>query len=341
MNVLITGATGFIGSHLVKVFSKHHRVTVFIRPSSDLRFISRYSPRVVRGEFSDSRALSEALSGQDVVVHTAAMASDWGDYRDFYRVNVEGSLSVIETLPKGTRMIHVSTNAVLGEEDCPTPKPVDAPRRPRLMYPLESIFPSAMNYYRISKCIAEQLIIKRAEQRDIGLTVVRPVWVYGPREFHAGPYEYCQTVLSGVPVMPGCADNKFQTVYVEDLAKIILRISENQSSKVMIYNVGNPEIPTMQDYWGSWCRALGKAAPRDIPKWLLMPLAFFLEALWTLFGFKTPPLFTRARVEMFYASNVYEVKALIEALAPLPFTSLDRGIRKTIRWWRLYKFLKM
>ncbi|MFZ2955736.1 MAG: NAD-dependent epimerase/dehydratase family protein [Candidatus Ozemobacteraceae bacterium] len=339
MNVLITGATGFIGSHLVKVFSKHHRVTVFVRPSSDLRYISRYSPQVIRGELSDTEALSKALIGQDSVIHAAAMASDWGEYREFHRVNVEGSLSVLEGLSKGTRMIHVSTNAVLGEEDCKEAKPVHAPRRPRLWYPLESVFPSAMNHYRVSKCIAEQLLIRRALQRDLGLTVIRPVWVYGPREFHAGPYEYCRTVLSGVPVMPGCADNRFQTIYVEDLARIILRIAENPTSGVTIYNAGNPEIPTMREYWRSWCRALGKSIPWSLPKWLLMPIGMLLEAIWTFLGIKTPPLFTRARVEMFYASNVYEVKSLTDALAPFSFTSLDRGIRKTVRWWRLYKFL--
>ncbi|HOT29275.1 MAG TPA: NAD(P)-dependent oxidoreductase [Candidatus Ozemobacteraceae bacterium] len=339
MNILITGASGFIGSHLVKVFSKRHRVTAFLRPTSNTRFIDRYGPRIVRGELSDGEALAAALTGQDLVVHAAALAADWGEYREFHRANVEGSLAVLEALPPGARMIHLSTNAVLGEEDCDRPKPVDAPRRPRLMYPLETVFPSAMNSYRVSKCIAEQLLIRRAENRRVGLTVVRPVWVYGPREFHAGPWEYCKTVLAGTPAMPGRDGNLFQTIFVEDLARIILRIAENQASGVAVYNAGNPEVPTMRDYWERWCRHLGMPAPRLLPKRLLMPLGLALEALWTLLGIRTPPLFTRARVEMFYASNVYDVKTLLDDLGPIAFTPLDRGIRKTIRWWRMNGFL--
>ena len=339
MNVLITGASGFIGSHLVKVFSKQHRVTAFLRPTSNPRFIDRYRPRIVRGELADPDALAGALAGQDLVVHAAALAADWGDYREFHRANVEGSLAVLEALPSGARMIHLSTNAVLGEEDCDRPKPVDAPRRPRLMYPLETVFPSAMNSYRVSKCIAEQLLMKKAANRGISLTVLRPVWVYGPREFHAGPFEYCKTVLAGTPAMPGRPGNRFQTIFVEDLARLVLRIGERQAPGIAVYNAGNPEIPTMRDYWERWCRGLGTPAPRLLPRWLLLPLGLALEALWTALGCKTPPLFTRARVEMFYASNVYEVKTLLDDFGPFAFTPLDRGIRKTIRWWRLYKFL--
>ncbi|MBF0502682.1 MAG: NAD-dependent epimerase/dehydratase family protein [Candidatus Riflebacteria bacterium] len=339
MNVLITGASGFIGSHIARLFAGRHQVTVMARQGSDLRFLRLKNMRIVRGDLETPETIAAAVAGQDLIIHAAAKATDWGSYPDFHRVNIEGSLALIDALPAGARMIHISSNAVLGEEDCTQPKGVDAQRRPRLPYFLESVFPSAMNHYRISKAIAEQLLEKRARTRGISLTIVRPVWVYGPREFHAGPYEYCKTVLSGVPLMPGIPDNFFHVIFVEDLAKIILKISESQKAGVHMYNVGHPEVPKMDAYWGMWCAALGRAKPRLIPEWLIFPIGVFLELLWTAIGLKTPPLFTRARTYMFYASNVYDVRKVIDEFDFHDFTPLEYGIRKTVRWWRMNRFL--
>ncbi|MBF0410012.1 MAG: NAD-dependent epimerase/dehydratase family protein [Candidatus Riflebacteria bacterium] len=339
MKILITGASGFIGSHVVRSFSKNHDVTALVRPNSDIRFIAKYRAKILRTELESKSDLENIVSEFDLVVHVAAKASDWGDYKDFYQANVVCTLNLVDVLPQKTGIILISSNAVLGEEDSIERKSEDSIYAPELHYFGESVFPSAMNHYRLSKTIAEQMAIARAEKRGLKLTVIRPVWVYGPREFHAGPYEYCKTVMSGIPCMPGTDKNRFHAIYVEDLAGIVKEVALNQPSGVSIYNAGNPDIPFMNDYWETFCRHLGRTKPFNLPKWLLYPLGIILEFLWMLFKAATPPLFTRARIYMFYANNMYNVDKIKRDFPDIRYTSLENGVKKTVRWWRMNKYL--
>ncbi len=340
MKVLITGATGFIGSHLVKAFCRRHDVTALVRATSKRDELARYPVRLAEGDLTDRDRLPPLITGGfDLVVHAAARVTDWGSYPEFYAANVEASVNLIDAFPRGTRMIFISSNAVVGEEDCPTPKSEEAPYRPVLPYPGERLLPSAMNHYRLTKALAEQMLIRKAEVKGIDLTVVRPVWVFGPREFHAGPYEYCRAVLDGLPLLPGSPRNRFHVIFVEDLARLVLALAENQPPGIQIFHAGHPEVPRMQEYWDLYCRELGRPRPRVFPPWVLLPVAFALELLYTLGGAVRPPLFTRARLTMFAADNVYATDKIRNRFPGFAFTPLDRAVRKTVRWWRRYKFL--
>jgi len=275
----------------------------------------------------------------DSVVHAGAKVGDWGDYKDFFKANVLGSLKLFDATRSDAGFVLVSSNAVLGEEDEPKPKDEQAERRPALEYFGESLLPSAMNHYRLTKALAEILLIRRAQKTGRKLTVIRPVWVFGPREFNAGPYEYCKTVKSGMPFMPGCSSNRFHTIYAGDLARIVVRVSEHLKEGVNIYNIGNPQVPLMKDYWGSFCAAMGVKAPQNLPKWLLYPPAMLLEAAYSLAGAANPPLFTRARVYMFYANNVYNVNKVIKDYEIDDFTDLEKATKTTVRWWRMNGYL--
>lgn len=339
MNVLITGAAGFIGSNLVKVFHRRHAVSVILRPSSRRDFLHRYDIRILEGDLRDREFVASAVKDFDLVIHAAAKAQDWGRYQEFHEANVECSLNLIESIDPGTRMIFLSSIAVTGEEDCPQAKAEASPYKPICPYVLESVLPSGMNQYRLSKTIAEQMLISKAETRGIDLTVLRPVWVFGPREFHAGPYEYCKTVQESFPVMPGSSRNLFHVVYVEDLARLILKVAEKQAAGVHIFNAGPLEVPLMDVFWDLFCRAMGRRKPWIIPPAFLYPFVILLEILWTLAGAKSPPFLTRARLYMFHASNVVSVENIRKTFDCNEFTPLSRAVTKTVRWWRLYKHL--
>ena len=299
----------------------------------------KYPLEIVEGDLSSREFLRQALKSFDLVIHVASKVSDWGSYGDFFETNVLGSENLIEAIPPAARMIYISSNAVLGEEDSKDAKPEAAPYRPVLDYFLERLIPSGMNHYRLTKALAEQLLIHRAGKKNIDLTVIRPVWVYGPREFHAGPYEYCKTVLTGIPLIPGTTDNFFHVIFVEDLARIVHEVARRQPRGVTIYHSGGSIVPLMESYWETFCRALGVEKPRNLPKFLVYPFALLLEAIWHLAGSRNPPLFTRARLYMFYASNVYGTEALKKDFHLEARTPLEKGIKKTVRWWRLYGFL--
>jgi nucleoside-diphosphate-sugar epimerase len=280
-------------------------------------------------------------TGTDVLVHCAAKASDWGTYAEFYESNVALTKQVLENARQSgvKKIIHISSNAVLGEEDCPRAKNENSPYRPRLPYFLENILPSAMNHYRVTKAEGEKFAREYAATHGLNLIVLRPVWIFGPREFHAGPYEYCKTVKGGLPFFPGSKKNVFHTVYVKDVARAIHLAATQDLHGIRIYNIGAKTVLTAYEYWGYFCKALGVNAPRPIPKWPLYPFVLALELLHLLL-LKSPPLLSRARLHMFYANNIYTTDAAERELGFTATTDYIKAIKTTVRWWKLNGYLR-
>ncbi|MBI5546575.1 MAG: NAD-dependent epimerase/dehydratase family protein [Deltaproteobacteria bacterium] len=343
MIVALTGANGFLGSHIARALTRAGlTVRALVRQGASTRYLKRLQHLELR-ELADTSlpCLRQALAGADALVHNAALARDWGRYRDFHEANVLYTRRALEVAAElGIRqVVHISSNAVLGEEDCREPKAVSAPYRARLPYLLEGLLPSAMNHYRVTKAEGEKAALEIARGAKLDLTVLRPVWIFGPREEHSGPYEYCRTVVSGTPLFPGTDDNLFHAVYVEDVARAVRLALAKRLPGVHLFNIGPKEVLPMRRYFGLYCAALGRKQPAKLPKWLLYPLALLLEASSLLLRTKNPPLLTRARLYMLYANNVYDVSDAERLLGFRAETDLALAVRKTVRWWRLNRFL--
>jgi len=339
--LFLTGATGFIGSNLLEKFVKEgYYVVALTRPTSDIKFIRQYvnngKVEIKEGDFKNESGLSGLMAGCDTLVHCASFVGDWGRKRDYYDTNVLGTRNVLEAGRKsGIDFIFlVSSNAVLGEEDCLEPKAEDSPYNPAFPYFLRNVFESDMNHYRNTKALAEKEAVEQASLNQSNLTVVRPVWTYGPREFNAGPYIFCKSVLSGNRFFPGSRTNKFHTIYVEDLSEMIFRLIEKRKEGVNIFNAGSQEVTTLDEFWKTFCDSLGKKHPIYLPRSLVYPIGLTMEALYKTFKSKEAPLLTRARVEMGYCNNIYDVERIHEEIGPIEETPLDRGVDETVRWWR-------
>jgi nucleoside-diphosphate-sugar epimerase len=339
--IFVTGGTGFIGSHLIRELAKEvYRIRALTRSGSNLRFISRYDIDIVKGDIRNLEEVKSSMEGCDIVIHLAALARDWGREKDFYDINVGGTENILKAVDKNKIkfLIHLSTNAVLGEEDCSVPKDEDFPYNPRYPYFLSKFWESDMNHYRCSKMEAERTAISFCLKKGINLTVLRPVWVYGPREFHSGPYYFCKYVSGNMRLLPGCRTNKFHVIYVKDLVKVIKKILNYQLEGINIYNVGSQYVPTMDEFWSLFCKYLKVKPPIYLPKFMTYPLGFLTEALYKLFGIKNSPSLTRARVSMGYCNNIYDVSKVKRELG-FNETPLERGVKTTVRWWRRYGFL--
>lgn len=345
MKVLITGANGFLGSHLCRIFYKNgHEVSAFFRKGSSTQFINKSAHHLIETTYEESQ-LDEYLNRVDLLIHVAAKASDWGNYEDFYKANVTLAQTVhkIAACKQNLKVIHISSDAVLGEEDCRQAKNEECAYNAYLPYFLEKLLPSGMNHYKVTKQLGEECVRKIHRDRAHQLMILRPVWIFGPREFHAGPYEYLKTVKDGVPVMPGNNHNLFHTVYVEDVAMACLmaadKLQANELQGERIYLIGPEKVTTMNDFYSKLCKGIGKKRPLNIPYWPLLLPVTLLEAIYLLFKIKSSPLLTRARLYMMYASNIYSVEKVKRELGFVAVTDLDQAIRKTIKWWKLYKFL--
>ena len=97
MRVFLTGATGFIGSHLIdRLVEDCYNLTALIRETSDLTFLPIDKITLHKGDLRDKNSLIDAMSDCNVVIHAGAMTSDWGDKKEFYDINVNGTKNVLE-----------------------------------------------------------------------------------------------------------------------------------------------------------------------------------------------------------------------------------------------------
>ncbi|MCK5306140.1 MAG: NAD-dependent epimerase/dehydratase family protein [Candidatus Omnitrophica bacterium] len=335
--VFITGASGFIGSHIVdRLVEAGYELTALVREQSDLSFVPTDRLTLCQGDLTDYESVEKAMKNCEVVVHAAARTSDWGNKEKFYRANVEGTQNLLKAARENKikKIILISTTAVLGEEDSPLPKKEDCPYKPVMPYFIGGYFGSGMNLYRHTKMLAEKKAIKFCSENGIGLIVLRPVWVYGPREFHAGPYEFCRAVLSGSRFLPMGRKNRFHVIYVKDVAISVELALKKDLAGVHIFNLGNEEAPCIRNYFSLFCEHLNVKSPFYVSFRLVYPAGILLELLARLFRAKKPYLLTSARVKMFYCNNIYDVSKARRVLGFRAEMPLDEGVRETIQWWK-------
>lgn len=213
---MITGATGFVGKHLVQMLhkKKHYSIRVAVRPPITALFDSKIPIHLI-SDISGNTDWSEALEGCNVVIHTAArvhvMKESVSDpLQAFRRVNVEGTLNLAkQAVRQGVkRFIFISTIKVNGEL---TPK--DLPFK-------SDDFPKPEDPYAVSKYEAEQGLLKIAKETALEVVIIRPPLVYGAGV--KGNFQRMVKLLSmGIPLPLGRLNNKRSFISVYNLASLI------------------------------------------------------------------------------------------------------------------------
>ena len=335
--IIITGANGFIGSHIVKLFSnKGIKVTCFVRKDSNLEAIKEFDVEFKYGDIRDQQILIDMFKGNDFVIHNAAYAKDWGDYKTFYQTNVDGTLNVLNAcVINGIKdVIITGTNAVYGEEHSTVIKNEKSPYNSHYRYFLDRIFPCKLNYYRDTKCIATQKAIDFAKREGINLTVLEPVWVYGENGRNTVFLEYIKVIEQGIPLLPGSRTNKFHVVYAADVAQAYYLAFTKRLKGIQRIIIGGHMCEYMDNIFSLFCQYAEVKKPKLLPKSVVYPLGFFLELVYTIFNIKNPPLLTRGRVNMFYDNIEYSTCYAEQVLSFISSYSLSEGIKNTVKWYK-------
>lgn len=335
--VIITGANGFIGSHIVKRFCNEGvTVTCLVRKDSNREALKEFNVEYQYGDICDRLSLKDAFKGHDFVIHNAAYVKDWGDYDTFYRTNVEGTLNVLYAcLANGIQDVIVTgTNAVYGEEDATAIKNEESPCNSHYRYFLDGIFPCQLNYYRDTKCVAAQKAIDFATQKEINLTILDPVWVYGENGAETIFLKYIESAEKGVRFSPGSRKNKFHTVYAGDVARAYYVAFKKRLKGIHRIIIGDFQCEYMDTIFSLFCQHAQVKKPRLLPKWMVYPLGFSLEIIYALFNAKNPPLLTRGRVNMFYDNIEYATLNAERVLGFKSGYSLSEGIKNTVEWYK-------
>jgi len=335
--VIITGAAGFIGGHVTDYFCKKYMdVSCFVRSSSDLSFIENLPINIINGSVKDYAALESAFKNMDCVIHIAGLVKDWGKYEDFYETNVVGTLNVLQACKANNIQNVIITGSIssYGEENSKEIKSEEHPYNSHYKYFLDSVFPCKMNYYRDSKAQATKEAIKFAEENDINLSIIEPVWVYGENEFSSGFFEYIKSVKGKTPFFLGSSKNKFHVVYAKDLARAYYLAFVKKPNGINRLIIGNQEIDFMDEVYSVFCEELEIKKPKNLPKVVFYPIGFLMELFNTVFSLKNAPLLTRGRVNMFYDNIEYST---VKAEKLLSFTNefdLKVGVKNTVNWYK-------
>jgi nucleoside-diphosphate-sugar epimerase len=324
MTVLVTGAAGFLGAHLTDLLvARGERPRALIRPGDTAKALEEADIDVHRGDLCDRAALEAALSGVDRVLHCAARTGPWGPEAEYERTNVRGLETLVRAaLTAGVRrVVHVSSITVHGN-DVRGAADEDAPLR---------VEP---NPYSRSKVAGERLLQRMIRCEGAPVTIVRPGWIYGPRD-SASFARIAQTIEQGQMLVVGSGDNHLPLIYARDAAHGVLLASEARHAAGRSYLLVNDEPVTQRDFLRAIAAELGVPTPaRHIPYELGSMLGALAENLGRLARRREPPPVTRYGVQLLGGENRFTITRARQELGFTPLVGLAEGVRRTVGWYR-------
>jgi nucleoside-diphosphate-sugar epimerase len=321
MDVLVTGATGFLGTHLtMRLLTEGARVRVLARSPARAKDLVAAGAEVVPGEITDASAVRTALNGVGAVYHLAGKLYIPGTPDSVYEhIHVEGTrtlLACAREQPVAPRLVHCSTTGVLGVTG-DTPAREDAPYRPT-------------NAYERTKCTAEQLV--RDVQRDgMPAVIVRPGLVYGLGDLHL--LGFFRSIQSRLFHPIGRRPVWLHPVYITDMTEAFVRCGQDERAIGECFHIAGNEPVTIATLAKTIASALRVPAPRGtIPITAARTVAALGDLLPAHMREHAP--LTSSRLDFLTHSRVYDVAKARAILGFSARTHLSDGIALTASWYR-------
>ena len=319
---LVTGATGLLGSHLVEQLRLRGRpVRVLVRPGSDTEWLRTQDVAFVEGDLSDAAALQKACAGVNVVYHAAARVGDWGPWPDFVKVTIEGTrnLATAAAAAGVRRFLHISSISAYGHPD--------------ELAPLGRHL-HKWSYYSRAKVEAEKILWEMHAAGRIRLTVIRPSWLYGPRD-RATIFRLARMLQEGKTRILGDGENRLNVVYAGNVAEGAILAADADHAVGQAYNCSN-DGQMKQKQWLNLLAAELGAPPvtRHVPYRVAYGLAFVLECLFHLFRSRRPPMITRYAVWLMGRRCFFSAEKARKQLGWQSTVSYEEGVKQTVAWLR-------
>ena len=275
MNILITGAAGFIGLHLTQALvEKGHQVRGLLMPQEDGQVLEKLGVEIFRGNLTEPDTLKGLAEDMEVVFHLAARTLDWGSRRQFEAIMVDGTRNLLEESRELSRFVYCSSVAALG-----------------LGRDLAGLDETAGRKicgipYCDTKIMAEDLVAAFCRKADLDYTIVRPANVFGPgsvwvkevlNAFRRGPFPLIGK--GGVPAA---------LVYIDNLVDGIILAGMSEIAAGKTYHFSDDFPITWAEYLNTVSRWIGKAPRGSMPFWLAWTLGSVFETLLVPFGIRPP-----------------------------------------------------
>lgn len=318
---LVTGGTGFTGSHLVRSL---------VRDKVPVRLIARSAQRaremfprgvdIVQGDITDAALVDQSTIGCDTVYHLAAAFREAGLRNErYHEVHVDGTRHVLDAALRhgARRVVHCSTIGVLSHIDHP---------------PADETWPYAPgDIYQSTKAEGERLALDYYRERGAPVTVARPTSIYGPGDMRL--LKLFRAVARKRFVMIGSGEVYLHLVHVDDLVRGLRILGRHPGALGEVFTIGGDEYRTLNDIVSLIAEETQVDRPRlRIPARPIQILGTICERVCIPLGI-TPPIYRR-RVDFFTKSRGFSIEKAKSRLGYRPQVDLRSGLRGTIEWYR-------
>ena len=326
LKALVTGGTGFIGSHLTEaLIQKGVHVRCLLRNTGDLRWLNGLPVEFVHGNCIDKTSLEKAVKGVDWVFHLAGVTKAIKE-ETYLEVNGLGTEKLIraclEDNPRLQKFIYISSQAAAGPSRNGFNKKESDPCEP-------------VSCYGRSKLVGEEYVLAYAH--ELPVLILRPPVVYGPRDKDFFAFFKC--ISRGIKPCPVGSDRRLNLCYVQDIVEGILLAAETQTTSGEVFFLSDGNDYRMEEIGDIVAQAMRITAFRiRVPKRMIWGIACFAE-YFSAFS-RRPSLLNRDKAEeMFEKDWVCDITKAKTLLGFVPRVPLSEGARLTFEWCKKEKWL--
>lgn len=328
MRVLVTGATGFVGSHLVdELLDRGYDVSYIARSSSNHRWLSGKNVALRQGSLYNSESLRAAVADADCIVHVAGQISGKNE-SDFFRGNVTATNNLLTAIkhnnPSLKRFVHISSGAVNG----PSPSINEPANEESALKPITA--------YGRTKAKAEEVV--REAMSELPATIVRPPVVYGPRD--EATLTFFKLVYKGFAPLIGFDQKYVSMIHVADLARGIVESMTHPGAIGNTYFITSEETYTWQQIANVAAAVAGRRKLTNIriPHPVVLAIAGVVGGISKLVGKPSVLDYEKGQdiVQRYWISSGEKAR---RELGFRPTISLQEGIEQTLAWYEDHRWL--
>ncbi len=330
-NILITGASGFIGKAFVEALSTKklgYNIFCGVRESTKRDDLEKFNVNFVNFDLNDHSTFSSAVKGMNIVVHFAALFNFHAPRDMLFKQNVEVIQAFAEAcLSNGVQhLIYCSSTEVLG---------IIRNGNETSDYNPET----NLGYYGVSKMEAEKIFLKIQAEKRLPLTIVRPTGVIGPGKCY--PFnELVESIYRNAlnaRIFPGSGENYIHWTYIDDITQGFIKILQNPEKTIgEIFILAGDEVPTYKIMFSTIAEKLNRKPPVFIRYFPIKIGLLFWPLIHNYYKFKKLDLFPfkPGSLKNSTVSRSYSNKKVKEILGFQPNFSFEKGVEKTIEWMK-------
>jgi nucleoside-diphosphate-sugar epimerase/predicted dehydrogenase len=324
---LVTGASGFIGMHLVnKLLSEDVEIRTLVRPSS-IHFgrLKKYDVDIVQGDLADAETIYKATEGIKTIYHVGAATNN--SWEDNYQSTIKGTENLIQAAiaHKVERFIYISTITVYdlfsAKHGTKISESFPYPKNPKLL-----------GAYTYSKIEAEKLLLNAYHQHGLKTTIMRPGMVIGPMGHIFFPllgFHYGDRLFFIV----GKGDNILPITYVENTVDCIYRASIEEKSAGQSYNIVDDGVITVRQYLECFIETTGIPARIVSVPYMVLYLATAIYGVVAHFGFLEKGKTSILQFKSKQAPVRFDNTKAKHEVGWTPRISVDEGLTRTFAWY--------